>query len=169
MQILGTPAKKTIKTIQRGTMTMTSTGTSVTISAVDRTKAIIKAWVRINSDVSASPKRLLVKVNFFSDTIIQFEIGDSILNTFVEWEVIEFNNVKSIQRGLTSAISGSNNITIASVEINKATLFVSTKSDSTVSNNSSTMVSGAKLTTSTNINIYLYALGWVEYQVIEFK
>lgn len=117
-----------IKSIQRGSVTMTAKGQTITISPVDTTKAI----VRINYFYGSSQiGGCLISAELTNSTTITLNQGGSLSYQVVEWEVIEFNNIKSLQRGIATTTTASSDITISSVDTLKSIIFYSHQSTST--------------------------------------
>jgi len=115
----GIGASSNIKSIQRGEVSFSSTSGTVTISEVDLSKSIIIASTSGGGD--GSPASSFVKTRFVSSTSINFTLGRS--STYkVAWQVIEFSNVKSLQRGLTN-VTTDTDVTITDVDMSKSILF----------------------------------------------
>lgn len=84
---------------------------------------------------------------------------------YIEWQLIQFNNVKSVQRGTTSA--GPTTATINEVETTKSLLFTSYRI--TAAYGSYANCAG-RLTNSTTINFYFPGGSPIfHWQLIEFK
>ena len=116
-----------VKSVQRGTGSIPGTNTSVTIpiTAVDLTKSI----VLVNYYVNDTPARALVKATFVDDSHLLFEVaGGTGSITIFNWQVIEFESVKSLQKG-TILLSGAGIVTstqtITPVDLSKAVIFIS--------------------------------------------
>jgi hypothetical protein len=158
-----------IKSIQRGTATISALTTNITITSVDLSKSI----VIMTQSLRENDARVSVTAKITTATNLQLVsnlVGST--NTFVSWEVIEFNNVKSLQKGLaTFTGSAGFNTTITSVNLSKAMIVSSSRLSATASGHLHSCT--ARLTTQTNINFQ----GWssatdaqnVEWQVIEFN
>lgn len=164
-----------IKSIQRGTYSyLNKTTADINISEVDLTKAIVKVQILQNGFSTAHGS--LISVKFLNSTTIRLQSLSARGNAFeVYWEVIEYNNVKSIQTGST-AISGTASSalrTITSIDVNKSDLFFSIRSDSSSSSISYMNVVG-KVNSSTQLGFYRDLSGnsantTVEWQIIEFN
>jgi len=125
-----------VKSIQHGLLSMVGTSANVTITAVDTTKAII-IFSSYNSDVtSMTADKYVVRASITSSTNINFVVQTAAsLNTQIAWTVVEFNNVKSLQKGSFTQ-QGGIDITksISQVDINKSLLFYSFTTKSTFTN-----------------------------------
>ena len=118
-----------IKSVQRGTISMSSgTSATVTIAPVNVQSAIVKiTYARISdgSNYGASYESFTaILTNSTTITISRYSATSNILR--ISWEVIEFNNVKSLQVINTTFLSNTQtNVTIAPVNISKTMLFPS--------------------------------------------
>jgi len=111
-----------IKSIQRGFTALDGSTTSktVTILAVDTTKAIIKVYY-YNAGAAAvytAIQAIISSATSFS--LIRGDINGSTCSIY--WEVIEFNNVKSLQKG---TYGGFGTISITSVNLSKSFIIAS--------------------------------------------
>ena len=164
-----------IKSIQRGSVTpwnnTTQTIANITINVVDISKSIL--LIRPNyrgtygfDDVTSG---LLT-----TSTNLQL-IRSSKLNavaSVIYWEVIEFNNVKSLQKGYVNTAGGltARNETIPEVNVEKSTIFTSQINSLVNSTTHKQSICGADLTTPTNLALYSDRTDTTVYwQVIEFK
>jgi len=115
-----------IKSIQRGNGNIGLYNLSITIniSSVDLTKSV----VLVNSTSSILfPAGNLLKASFVSATQIKLELPATATGTAdvtFSWQVIEFNNVKTLQSG-TVSIGSSQTQTISSVDTSKSVVFFS--------------------------------------------
>lgn len=126
-----------IKSIQRGFIQLDNGGASpytnsITISAVDLTKAIIKITVNGNDPDNTyyTVERHCVKASLTNATTLALYLTAATISPYcpsVSWEVIEFNNVKSLQKGTTAMAGtlGSVNQTIAAIDMAKTIIFFS--------------------------------------------
>lgn len=98
---------KNIKSIQRGILRLDDIGGSetVTISAVDLTKAVVKiSFSGMGYTFTDTTRYSLVQAKLTSSTTIVISRGEDSGDMRVWWEVIEFNNVKSLQKGDANAL-----------------------------------------------------------------
>lgn len=143
-----------IKSIQRGTLQWTgpSGGQSVTISAVDTTKAIVKITFR--ETVTGEPaSQKCVAAYLSTSTTVQFEMQDPTALPFISWEVIEFSPaaIKSLQSGYSTGLQAqTDNIAISAVNLSKAMLFFSYSTGNTETPQVWAMLAGY-LSSATNI------------------
>lgn len=160
-----------VKSIQRGSTSITlgSTSVDVSITGTDVSKSFLAFTITAPSGGNDSQ---LCTGELINSTTIRFaRIGTTgALN--IEWQVTEFNNVKSKQSGTLSTTSETNNITISAVSENKCIYFISVNNNYT-SEISSVAKGRAKLTSSTNLSITRETtLGYTsvfKWQVIEFN
>lgn len=152
-----------IKSIQRGTSTIPSTTNTLTvnISAVDTTKAIVIRTVRNNA--LADNRELDVMAKLTSATTLQLTNNTALYDVIVDWQVIEFNNVKSLQTG---TVSSTQTVTIAAVDLTKSMVIISWISKAPVAYPS--LPNSAQLTSNTALYINAYN-GNTYWQVIEFS
>jgi len=163
-----------IKSIQRGSVasdSITSSGLSISISSVDLTKSV----VMVHFCSRSTDQNDLVRAEITSPTEIKLYIGNSTGYAYrvIYWEVIEFNNVKTLQKGTTVTTSMDDvdqNISISSVNVSKSMVFSSYSST-----NSSPVYVPMKsviLINSTTLKIIKYdynGLSTHHWQVIEFN
>lgn len=114
-----------IKSIQRGMYNVTDTTTTIDISIanVDLTKSV----PTISFDASYGNQMAdLWKCELTSSTNLRItRIGLIATNIFVSWEVIEYNNVKSLQSGLCAANAYPFSVSISNIDTSKSKLFYS--------------------------------------------
>jgi hypothetical protein len=168
---LGVGGGSNIKSSQRGELTLgaLTTTTDVTISTVDLTKSIVKISVQSPNNVNLNQWTCYATLT--SPTNLQFVIPTASGTTgLVSWEVIEFNNVKSLQSGLTSMTSLTMNVTISAVNLNKSILFFSNNSNATLIATHYFTLEGL-LTASTNIKFSTLFANVItaKWYVIEFN
>jgi len=136
-----------IKSIQRGEYSIASNPATINISAIDTSKSIVRVTQR-----GYSLQQVLAKVSFQSATQIKLDFStiNSANGDIVSWEVIEFNDVKSLQTGLTSVNSnGTVNVAISDVNPLKSIVFITC---STLSVDvDATFLFTVRLTSATNI------------------
>lgn len=158
-----------IKSIQRGITKITSPTHNVTIAEVDLNKAIL---IMSFDPISTGSSDKSVGGKLTTSTNIQF-LCKLEYNQAVSWQVIEFNNVKSVQRGSVSGIDLGNGETfnITSIDTTKSFLVFNYRLDA-----SGTAVLGypcrGQITTSTTIEFqsgFGALTDAVEWEVIEFN
>lgn len=170
--VFGSSGGSNIKSIQRGTATIpyATNQLSVTINAVDVSKSIALCTERqIFSDYSTYLKAGIYQFTTTSLGLKRYNGGTS-QALEVDWQVIEFNNVKSKQSGSATPPTGSTqNVTINSVNMNKSILIVTSYVNNSASNGME--ISSGILTSSTNIQLRGSGSGtpYVYWQVIEFN
>jgi hypothetical protein len=166
-----------IKSIQSGTATIGAATTNVTIANVDTGKAIVIFTAVANSGSTSIDQadEFYPSGAITTATNLQFIVNTYVQNITVEWQVIEFENVKSLQKG-SAAITGvgviSVNVALSAVAIAKCIVLTSYSTAIGSSIDYRRRVVG-KLTTTTNLNLFLTsnadgAVSNIQYQVIEF-
>ena len=175
---IGVGGGGTIKSVQRGISTAfdntTTTSTTITISAVVTANSIVRVYPgAIPGATSAYFYSHAVCVDLTNSTTISLtrERPDNKAPAIV-WEVIEFNDAKTKQTGIATINDDTfiKNVTISTVEMSKALVFISWIG---ISANSSVNQHYVQpyLTSNTNLRIdtqSYYGLS-VHWQVIEFK
>ena len=106
--------KKSVKSIQRGN----GTG-SITINAVDINKTLVRTPGTGGNSYVVIPYARLVSAT-------SIDVGYGLSGATIDWEVIEFNKIKSIQRGSSTTSP----VTISGINPNKASVFFSIKATS---------------------------------------
>jgi hypothetical protein len=150
-----------IKSYQNGYTSIpayTPAGVSVTISAVDLTKAIVIVHCPPTGNINS------VTAVFTNSTTITFTPPFSSASSVpaIYWEVYEFNNVKSLQRG---SYTGVGTITVSNYNVAKSMLFYSYTSSASAQNIMAVMV---KYNSTTIQVVELDSAGITCWQLIEF-
>lgn len=173
------PDKKSasnIKSIQRFIVNMTSsTLANVTISAVDLTKAVVNVKPMSGTQTADSSHFWMQGVLTTSTNLQITCAAASAGSRSIDVEVIEFNNVKSIQT-ITSSIvasSGSTSVTISSVNMNKTLLYYSWTNTNSSGFDNNCDIPSIIVTSSTSIQAHhwyanAYVTNFVCY-VVEFN
>lgn len=165
-----------IKSIQRGTATIANASASspiIAIASVDLTKSIVRIQTSSASGQINSPADDIAEIHFLNNSQIQVSrVGINGALPF-DWEVIEFNNVKSLQSGNTSYLSKTTlDIVISTIDTAKSMLFYSSKPATTVTNTKNNLRGTIKTSTTINFassaqdTVYAQTIYW---QVIEFN
>lgn len=116
-----------IKNTQRGIASITNGNTSVTVvlSTIDITKSIVK--ISYFGVGTLQPRAVIT--NSTTLTITRYASSGT---TNVNWEVIEYNNVKSLQSGnLNLTGSTESVVSVSSINTLKSTLYVSHSTNDT--------------------------------------
>lgn len=162
---------KNIKSLQRGSHTMTATSNNITINSVDISKSIVKISIKSNS-ATGNERVSFVLARLANSTTLTLEIDlfSAGIMPVVEWEVIEFNNVKSLQRGTFTFSATSTNVTITSVDTTKSVIFFSHTCQIASGFPGRSIMSG-KISNATTLNFAQVQADSksVHWQVIEFK
>jgi hypothetical protein len=123
-QLFGGGGGGGIKSIQRGTITMTGVTTNfVTITSVDVTNTRVRYLGQSATDAAVNTtERSFCYLTLTNATTLTVNRLNGTANVTVSYEVIEYypGVIKSIQRGLISG--GSSTATITSVDITKSEL-----------------------------------------------
>lgn len=163
-----------IKSKQSGTVGITDLSQiDVAISPIDLSKSIVRVFFAGTGQITQL-NYMMITVDFLTNSSIRIKRGAS-LGSYVQpiyWEVIEFNNVKSLQRGSLVMTTASQNVTCSPVDVSKSMLFYhqwSTSTDGLAKN----VRLGNYLTSPTNILFEGYAPQTfapnVDWQLIEFN
>lgn len=157
-----------IKSIQRGSTLNTAASIDIAISSVDLAKSVVVLSSITGGTYIAGN---LVGGQLTSATNLNILINTSVTKT-VYWTVIEFENVKSLQKGIVTTTGVSDYpITINTVNVEKSLVFVSYTTTNT-SNNTITYKSvGEDLTNATTLTLRSYhpQPRTAYWQVIEFN
>lgn len=167
-----------IKSIQSGSVSYTNTTSlDVTISQVDLTKAIVLVQVGEEASGNWIDSRSLVAGKLTSSTNLNLSTY-AILATVqsIRWTVIEFNNVKSLQRGsyawttTTGTPATQKTVTISPIG-SKAVVFTSFKSQNSAGGQYgySTCILSYLLNSTTLALERVDYTAVIEWQVIEFN
>jgi len=158
-----------IKSIQRGTVNPSSNTTDVTISEVDLTIAIPRLTIKAAGNAGIAVDEVMARIEFLNDTTIRITMtsyNGAFIPTFF-WEVIEFNNVKSIQSGYVS--SGNNaSVSVSAIDENKSIIYSSASSFATGLTPYACFYK-AIIESSTNIKLEGWSNPNVQWYLIEFN
>jgi hypothetical protein len=118
-----------IKSIQRGNLnTAGYPSKDVTISPVNLSRAIVR--IVGNYGTQTTPSNDMCTVKFKDSSTITIQMNGSGASVYVEWEVIELNNVKGIQSGsytLTSNGYTPTQVVISAINPLKSIMFASVR------------------------------------------
>jgi hypothetical protein len=161
-----------IKSVQAGTTTISGSSTSVnvTISQVDLSKSIVIISGLEGYPSSITVQQLLVAAEILNQTTLRISrsAGGGSDTIIVPWQVIEFENIKSLQKGVSSTASTN----ISNTNLSKSVLFFSYKSTNTSTTLPYGFISARLMTIPTRIalssptSINNYSVYW---QVVEFN
>lgn len=163
-----------IKSIQRGVASVNQ-ALNITINPVDVTKSIVLITVYSNGTWGNDH---LYLGYLSSGTNLVIEKGFSNTTGDIAWQVIEFNNVKSMQRGTFTDVGGFGAITttktITSVDLSKSMVIGYIKKDVGSGSNAGETGFNITLTNSTTITVKTSNgggsfIGTYYYYVIEFN
>lgn len=122
-----------VKSIQRGTYAFLGTTKDITINSVDINKSIVK--ITFTGDAGNPANYSLVLGKLTSSTILNLSsvIASGTFN--VSWEVIEFDNIKSLQKGeVIQTDTVATQPTISPVNVGKSFIVSSFKSSNSTNN-----------------------------------
>lgn len=162
-----------IKSYQSGVITWTNTTTTrdIPITDVDMAKSIIR--VNLYHDGTVAPNVSTISPLFVDTGLIRLTrfAGGTLGTSKINWEVIEFNNVKSKQTGSVATSGGTENtVTISSVNPLKCLLEVHNISEDTITPaRSLTILMGRRIISSTSIGITGSLANTAYFQIIEFN
>lgn len=154
-----------IKSIQRGVASLNGTSLSIPISNVDLTKAIVLIGFSSLSSTGAANQ---IQAKFSDSTHILLSIFQT-TTVPVSWQVIEFNNVKSLQYGTSSVVGVANSTSISNINLDKSILFytwTTTASTATASTVRGELASSTTITFNQDGFNPTYEISWF---VIEFN
>lgn len=162
-------AGSNIKSIQRGVVTFSTTiPINITISSVNFASSIVILTFDTGTNIGYADK-VLVKGKLTSGT--NLELTKYTAQTdypTVYWQVIEFQNIKSLQQGEFIYSSG-NTVTISAVNTAKSVLFFSYSSSNSTDSGSNAMFCSGGITSPTQLifngKVWLY----IDWYVVEFN
>lgn len=160
-----------VKSVQRGTFDASQLQTDVPINNINKDKSVLMITIGVNS-ATEYPYRETVRGQILDNTTLRFNMENISTTPNLEWQVVEFENVRSIQTGSVQIADTVSimNVPINAVDLNKAILFFTFTNNSSSSTNvlSKSSMRG-NLTTPTNIFLAGYSAGIksVNWQVIE--
>jgi len=159
-----------IKSIQKGTTSSTAAQFTQAVSSIDTTKSILMISF-FNTLNDNTPSKEIVRGKINSSTQIEFNrfaTGSSII---VEWQLVEFKNVKSKQSGTTVLTSATTdqNLAISSVNTSKCLFYLTYSSARTTAYVSSVKGSLQSATNLTFRHYYGATLPTVDWQLLEFN
>lgn len=166
-----------IKSIQRGTTTLSSAlsevSKDITVSSIDTSKTILLMTSRISTYSNGYSTALIAGGYIVDDTTIRFartNVGGND-GIEIEWQLIEFKNVKTLQSGSLSISSISTNLSVSEININKSMLIFSFKYNTALDYNNYAIPTNGNITNSTQITFKQYSTTskTVYWQLIEFK
>jgi hypothetical protein len=169
--ITGTYSQSPINTVVRGSRTIQSSESSVTLAlgGFDFNKSVVMINWRGGTDACEIPM-----AEIFSNGNLQLSVFSNRGNYIdVEYQILEFSNVKSIQRGTSSLendmYANPVNVTISPVNTSKSLLFFTYKSS--ITGTQYVFFVKGQITSSTNIQfkwgaVYPMTINW---NVVEFN
>lgn len=163
-----------IRSRQSGTVTYTTQNNTVTILPVDLTKAIVRISYTLSAVASSADYFLMARFTSNSQISIDCDSGTSATKV-VTWEVIEFNNVKSLQSGqaTNSSTAGvvSTTAVVSPVNTGKCLLFYSMRTTSATTGLVAGVTRG-EVTNSTTLTFSLFqnavGVATIQYYLVEF-
>lgn len=169
---VGSLVPSSIKSIQRGTVTLNANAIAVSLAPIVMSNAIVVIHQRhVNNGNPAN--RNIVAAQIVTNTQLSLYVSayDANYAPTVTWEVIEFNNVKSVQRGNVSVPDATTtNVSIAEVNLAKSFVYCTLISEATAQDYSNYALATCALTSATNLQFYSQAgINKAYWQVIEFK
>jgi len=124
-----------IKSIQSGGVSATNYnspgGTNVTISEIDPSKSIILFNRAGTIGASTQVAQVTLKASIVDANTINFELGASTGIVYLYWQVIEYENVKSLQKGDKTILNSGESVVISSVNVDKCIVISSFYSTNT--------------------------------------
>lgn len=140
-----------IKSIQSGTTLINSTIVDVPIDEINLSKSILLFFIRIpNATVSIA--NVAVSGYLSNQNNIKFEIANAYNTPTVEWYVLEFDAVKSLQTGIKEVSTATETVTISNVDVSKSIVIVNYKSGDSSTTIPLFLITG-KLTNATTLTL----------------
>lgn len=164
-----------IRSIQRGVTTIPFNNNiiNVTISAINLNNSIVKIS-HIDNRVGTNPSADQGNVRAELTSTTNLQLVDNALSGSggrdVYWEVVEFNNVKSVQRGNYSVnVTTEDIVNISSVDISKSIIFASHYHNSTLPDTAAFLLK-SRIISATQIGFQTSLIRpTIHWQVIEFR
>ena len=115
-----------IKSIQNGLASITpgTTNSNVPISKVDSSKSIILVSFEAGAGIS-SDDNTYVRADWLSDEMFQLTRKGSVGQVTINWTVIEFVGIKSLQSGFVTLTANPQTVAISEVNPSKCAVFYS--------------------------------------------
>lgn len=161
-----------IKSIQRGVYTSATAATSydLDITPVDTTKSVILISCTTAS-IPSAPDRVYCTAEFVDSNTIRFKKEDPADGITVSWQVIEFQNIKSMQTGEYTLTTDNTEVTVSitSVDTSKSLVFFSTRTPSNVNNINSYLYVRLSASNSLAISGEGTETRYVRWWVVEFN
>lgn len=148
--VAGSASDTNIKSIQRGFITLSNASTNYTISTIDPTKSILIFFFSGNNNNSDNQ----VSGQIVNATTINFAKITTSQSAYIEYQVIEFYNVKSKQSGSTIYDTTSVTQAINSVVPTKCILFASYDSKNTGTSLSYSFLLACTISSPTQLGFY---------------
>lgn len=161
-----------IKSVQRGSVVMTTATKDIPISAVDMNNAIVLLNFASKLGGGSVVKPLCQKGQLTSSTNLQITATDYSSNVTVYWQVVEFNNVKSVQRGILAMQNVNKDVTISSINVDKSLIYATNDTSIASSDMNYALSGGYAILNSTTLRFYSpfdSSTKNIAWQVIEFK
>ncbi len=112
-----------IQSIQRGNGTQASgtKTTNVTITAVDLSKAVV--MISFHATATQGSRRSILKAKLTSSTNLQITRTNSdFIGVSYSYTIIEYNNLKSLQKGDYTLSTATADVSVTAVDLNKSYL-----------------------------------------------
>lgn len=159
-----------IQSIQSGTAILTAQTLDVAITAVDLTKSVLIMSIKTTTAGNTRESSLLIRGKLTSATNINFAMDAAFVEQItVKWQVVTFNNVKSLQRGDLALSLTNQNVTISAVDPLKTLLFFNYNSTTATSFVSGNLVAGSIANATTLNFLQSGSTKNLHWQVIEFN
>lgn len=163
-----------VKSIQRGSVTPWNNTTIATldiiISSIDISKSILIIHPMLYSNFSTHD---CTGGYLKNGTTININRGSSTAanTTVIYWEVIEFKNVRSVQRGLANGngFGIGRQVTLSTINASKCFVITSQYDTTTNSTAAARAACGANITSSVLLELWATTSGRIYWEVIEFN
>lgn len=169
----GEGGEGTVKSVQRGKINVTTPVVTVTINPVDLTKTVPKISFSAGTNDDRT-QRFYTSAEITNSTTLTLRSGTALAhpNALVYWEIVEFNNVKSLQSGTIDMYYTEATQTINEVNMSKSVLFFSYTTPGMDAVEAYGPLLGGTIENSTTISFqqYLYSNSkTVKWYVVEFE
>lgn len=167
-----------IQSLQTGVFGISkgSTNVNISINEVDPNKAVVFLLSsRIGSGAHNTPRDALLAIDLTSPTNINVSRAGNGESCQFVWCVIEFANIKSLQRGVVNAPFNASNlflVNINTVNVSKSIVVFSYKSLSTANSIGEVMMVGRVLDSTTirfEVPLDVLSTKEIHWQVVEFN
>lgn len=174
---IGVGGGSSIKSVQHGFFSLPKTETvkNITVNAVDNHKSIVLISL-YTEDGNVYNKAINFIADVDSPTNIRIERkseSNSSSTLYMSWQLVEFDNIKSIQKGqftYSQYVSSEEIIPIENINMGKSVVFFTHTTTSIVANTANNIERLVRIKSNNELGIYTPQLGdIINWQVVEFN